>query len=136
MKIGEIAARAGLATSAIRYYEKAGLLKAPSRASGRRVYSEDVMHQLVIIRFAQQTGFTLKEIRLLLHGFPEKTPASTRWRKLAGRKITELEKAARSALAMKATLEKILGCKCQKLEQCAQGLARHVKNGGSTASCC
>lgn len=134
MKIGEIAARAGLATSAIRYYEKAGLLKAPHRASGRRVYSEDVLHELVIIRFAQQTGFTLKEIRLLLHGFPEKTPASTRWRKLAGRKIPELNAAARRALAMKKTLEKLLGCKCQNLDQCTRGLARQLETGN--AACC
>jgi MerR family transcriptional regulator, redox-sensitive transcriptional activator SoxR len=136
MKIGEIAARAGLATSAIRYYEKAGLLKAPGRASGRRVYQEDVLHQLVIIRFAQQTGFTLKEIRLLLHGFPEGTPASTRWRKLAGRKIPELEATAQRARAMKKTLEQMLGCRCQKLEQCARGLARYVEQGGDSAKCC
>jgi MerR family transcriptional regulator, redox-sensitive transcriptional activator SoxR len=136
MRIGEIAARAGLATSAIRYYEKAGLLKPPSRASGRRVYSDDVLYQLVVIRFAQQTGFTLKEIRLLLHGFTEKTAASVRWRKLAGRKIPELDAAARRALAMKKTLEGILGCECQKLEQCARGLARHLESGKIGAKCC
>jgi MerR family transcriptional regulator, redox-sensitive transcriptional activator SoxR len=136
MKIGEIAARAGLATSAIRYYEKAGLLKAPGRASGRRVYSEGVLYQLVVIRFAQQTGFSLKEIRLLLHGFPEKTAASVRWRKLAGRKIPELDAAARKALAMKKTLEAIMSCKCQKLEQCARGLVRHLEKGKGAAACC
>lgn len=136
MRIGEIAARAGLATSAIRYYEKAGLLKPPSRSSGRRVYQEDALHQLVVIAFAQQTGFSLKEIRVLLHGFPESTPASARWRKLAGRKIKELDEAAQKALAMKKTLEKILGCKCQKLEQCARGLARHLDNGGPDKGCC
>jgi len=136
MRIGEIAARARLATSAIRYYEKAGLLEPPSRIGGRRVYSSDVLHQLVIIRFAQQTGFTLKEIRLLLHGFPEKTAASVRWRKLAGRKIPELDAAARRALAMKKTLEGILECKCQKLEQCARGLARHLGPGTVGAKCC
>jgi len=136
MKIGEIAARAGLAPSAIRYYEKVGLLKAPGRASGRRVYQQDVLHQLVIIRFAQQTGFTLKEIRLLLHGFPESTAASTRWRKLAGRKIPELEATALRARAMKKTLEKMLCCKCQKLEQCARGLARYVEKEANGAKRC
>lgn len=130
MKIGEIAARAGLAASAIRYYEKAGLLKAPSRASGRRAYQPDVLHDLVIIRFAQETGFTLKEIRLLLHGFPQGTTASVRWRKMAGRKIRELDEAARKTIAMKQTLEKILGCKCRNLEQCARGLAGYVGSGG------
>ena len=70
MTIGEIAARSGIPASAIRYYEKKGLLGMPARASGRRVYDSGILHPLVIIRFAKETGFTLPEIRLLLRGFP------------------------------------------------------------------
>jgi DNA-binding transcriptional MerR regulator len=84
--IGEVAAKATLATSAIRFYERSGLLKQPMRRNGRRVYSDDVLHPLVIIEFAKETGFTLSEIRLLLHGFSETTPASARWRKWLARK--------------------------------------------------
>ena len=50
--IGEVAAKATIATSAIRYYERSGLLKQPLRKNGRRVYSDDVLHELVIIEFA------------------------------------------------------------------------------------
>src|ERR1700730_19446501 len=89
--IGEVAAKATIATSAIRYYERSGLLKQPLRKNGRRVYSEGVLHQLVIIEFAKETGFTLSEIKLLLHGFPENTPASARWKKMAREKIHELD---------------------------------------------
>ena len=124
MTIGEVAARAGLATSAIRYYEKTRLLKAPARANGRRVYEPEVLSQLVIIRFAKDTGFTLPEIRLLLHGFPQKTTASARWRKLARGKIIELETILATAQAMKKMLESLMSnCRCRTLEQCAQGLA-------------
>jgi MerR family redox-sensitive transcriptional activator SoxR len=63
MTIGEVAERAGVKPSAIRYYEKAGLLTPPARINGRRIYAPQAMHQLVIILFAKNTGFTLKEIR-------------------------------------------------------------------------
>ena len=127
MTIGELAARAGLATSAIRYYEKAGLLQAPPRANGRRIYREDAAHQLVIICFAKATGFTLTEIKLLLHGFPPKTTASARWKKMAHGKLLELETILTKAQAMKRVLESMMSCRCRTLEQCAQGLARSEK---------
>lgn len=130
MTIGEVAARAGIATSAIRFYEKAGLLKSPLRVNGRRIYSESAAHQLVVIRFAKANGFTLPEIRMLLRGFPESTPASVRWKKMARGKITELEASIAKAKAMKEMLESLAAhCHCRTLEQCARGLARHLSGG-------
>lgn len=126
MTIGDVAARAGIAASAIRYYEKAGLLKAPARTNGRRVYQPEVLHQFVIIRFAKDTGFTLPEIRVLLHGFPENTTASARWKKLARGKIIELESTLAKARAMKEMLESVISCcRCRTLEQCARGFANY-----------
>jgi MerR family transcriptional regulator, redox-sensitive transcriptional activator SoxR len=125
--IGEVAAKATLATSAIRYYERTGLLKQPLRKNGRRVYSDDVLHQLVIIEFAKETGFTLSEIRLLLHGFPETTPASARWKTMAREKIDELDASLAKTKAMRDMLEAITSCRCRKLEQCAEGLERNRK---------
>ena len=123
--IGEVAKRAGMAASAIRFYERAGLLAPPDRQSGQRRYQPEVLHQLVVIRFAKETGFTLPEIRLLLRGFPERTPASARWKKLARRKVEELEQIIAKSRAMKATLESVMSCRCSKLAQCAQGFAGH-----------
>jgi MerR family redox-sensitive transcriptional activator SoxR len=130
MTIGEVAAQAGLATSAIRYYERAGLLKPAPRANGRRIYSADVLHPLLIIRFAKETGFTLPEIRFLLHGFPQNTTASARWKKMARGKIVELEAALARTQTMKKMLEAIMCCQCRTLEQCARGFAR------SKGKCC
>lgn len=127
MNIGGVARQAGLATSAIRFYEKAGLLTAPNRVNGRRSFQMEVLHELVIIRFAKDTGFTLPEIKLLLHGFPAKTPASARWKKMARGKIAEMETTIANAQAMKAMLERVTGCRCQKLAQCAEGMARHAE---------
>jgi len=132
--IGEVAAKATIATSAIRYYERSGLLKQPLRKNGRRVYSEGVLHQLVIIEFAKETGFTLSETKLLLHGFPENTPASARWKKMAREKIHELEVALAKTKAMRDMLETMTSCRCRKLEQCAQGLERNRQRWHLSAS--
>jgi len=132
--IGEVAAKATIATSAIRYYEKSGLLKQPLRKNGRRVYSDGVLHQLVIIEFAKETGFTLSEIKLLLHGFPENTPASARWKKMAREKIHELDVALAKTKAMRDMLEAMTSCRCRKLEQCAQGLERNRQRWHLSAS--
>jgi MerR family redox-sensitive transcriptional activator SoxR len=123
--IGEVAAKAALAASAIRYYERTGLLKQPFRKNGRRIYSDEVLHQLIIIEFAKETGFTLSETKLLLHGFPETTPASARWKKMAREKIQELDIALDKTKAMRDMLEAMTSCRCLKLEQCAEGLERN-----------
>ena len=125
MTIGEVAEKAALATSAIRYYERTGLLKLPLRKNGRRVYSDGILHQLVIIEFAKETGFTLSETKLLLHGFPENTPASARWKKMASNKIRELDVALAKTRAMRNMLEAMTSCRCRKLDQCAEGLERN-----------
>jgi DNA-binding transcriptional MerR regulator len=135
MTIGELAARVGIAPSAIRFYEKSGLLKPPLRVNGRRIYSDSAVHQLVIIRFAKDNGFHLPEIQLLLRGFPESTPASVRWKKMARGKIAELEASIAKAKAMKEMLESLAAhCHCRTLEQCARGLARHLAGGRSTCN--
>jgi MerR family transcriptional regulator, redox-sensitive transcriptional activator SoxR len=136
MTIGELAKGAGIAPSAIRFYEKAGLLKAPARVNGRRIYSEGAAHQLVLIRFAKANGFTLPEIRLLLRGFPEATPASVRWKKMARAKIAELKASITKAKAMREMLESLAAhCHCRTLEQCSKGLARHLSGGPSASKC-
>jgi MerR family transcriptional regulator, redox-sensitive transcriptional activator SoxR len=127
MKIGELAALGGLKPSAIRFYEKAGLLPAPARKNGRRVYSSEAVHRLTLIGFAKDTGFSLPEIKLLLHGFPASTTAGARWRKLATAKITQLEHDIAKARAMESMLRSIMKCSCTTIDQCARGLADCLK---------
>ena len=63
MTIGSLARKAGVRPSAVRYYERMGLLPAPLRRSGRRDYDPDAVAQLAVVRFALSTGFTLRETR-------------------------------------------------------------------------
>ena len=121
--IGEVARRAGVRPSALRYYERIGVLPPPGRENGRRRYDEEVLREvldrLAIVRVAQQAGFTIAEIRMLLDGFSEDTPPSERWRVLAREKLSEVEALVERALGMKDLLERGLRCECLRLEDCA-----------------
>ncbi len=122
LSIGEVARRAGVATSTIRYYEKIGLLPPSPRANGRRLYQPDIVSTLQIIRLAQQMGCSIAEIQTLLHGFPEVTPPSKRWQSLAGKKLAELDSIIARAQTMKALMERTLDCQCAALTDCAEGI--------------
>ncbi|MDQ3655198.1 MAG: MerR family transcriptional regulator [Chloroflexota bacterium] len=119
LTIGEVAQRAGLNTSAIRYYERAGLLPTPERVNGQRRYDGDVLTQLAIMRMAQEAGFTIEDIRTLVSGFPEDTPAAVRWREVATRKLPEVEAMIRRLHVMRQVLVESLACNCLTLDACA-----------------
>ena len=117
--IGEVASKAGLRTSAIRYYERVGLLPPADRRNGRRRYDDSVLRRLAVIHLSQQAGFTIAESKTLLDGFELSTPPSRRWRKMAGRKLDEVEERIERAREMKRLLEVLLQCECPTLDDCA-----------------
>ena len=123
MKIGELARRAGLNASAIRYYEKVALLAPPHRAGGQRRYASDALDRVLLIRFASDMGFTLTEIRIFLNGLRDNAPVGPRWRKLAHRKITEVEEIIRRSRRLKSLLEHLLCCQCASLSVCVHRLS-------------
>jgi MerR family transcriptional regulator, redox-sensitive transcriptional activator SoxR len=118
LSIGEVARRTGIRTSALRYYEEAGLLSAPARVSGQRRYDADVIRRVELLRFAQQAGFKLGEIKTLFYGFGAETPLSARWRSLAHKKLRELDELAERIKRMRMALEVSLKCGCVRLEEC------------------
>ena len=111
MKIGELAGRSGLNASAIRYYERRGLLPAPHRAGGQRRYSADALDRVLLIRFASEMGFTLSEIKVFLNGLRDDAPVGPRWKKLAHRKIQEVEESIQRSRRLKSLLEHLLHCR-------------------------
>lgn len=118
LSIGEVATRTGVRASALRYYEDAGILPRPARISGRRRYDAEIIRRIDVLRFAQQAGFTLEEIRTLFHGFESGTPLSARWQKLARAKITELDAMSRRIRRMRRALHLGLECGCIRIEDC------------------
>ncbi len=120
LTIGEVARRAGVRASALRYYESVGLLEAPRRRAGRRAYNGAVLDMLRVVRLAQGAGFTLAEIRRLLHGFDQSTPASKRWRMLAERKLRDVTALVERAQRMQRLLGDLLSCECSELADCVR----------------
>ena len=119
LSIGDAARRAGVRTSALRYYEAAGILPAPARSGGRRWYDEAAMQRIDMLKFAQQAGFTLKEIKLLFDSFGSEAPLSARWQTLARRKLAELDAMAARVEQMRQMLELGLKCGCIRIEDCS-----------------
>jgi len=120
MRIGEIARRAGLRPSAIRFFEKAGILPSALRKSGQRSFSAETEFYLGLIGVARQAGFSIAEIRTLFQGFREGTSASARWQRLARRKHRELGLMAGKLKSMQALLKKAMRCKCMRLADCGR----------------
>jgi MerR family redox-sensitive transcriptional activator SoxR len=134
MKIGELAVRASLNASAIRYYEQCGLLTPPQRVGGQRRYPMDALDRVLLIRFATDMGFTLSEIKLFLSGLRDNTPVGLRWKKLAARKLSEVEQNIAHSLKLKVLLQGLCRCHCASLQQCvrALGLSQNLRSLAKT----
>jgi DNA-binding transcriptional MerR regulator len=116
LAIGEVAERAGMSASRIRYYETRGLLPVPERAAGKRRYTEDVFRRLAIIDSAQRVGFTLEEIRDLLGSRDQ--PAHERLRQLALLKLPELDGLIARATSVRRVLKICSRCNCESIDVC------------------
>ena len=117
MTIGEVAKQAGMNASAIRFYEKAGLLPRVARTGGQRRYGETILPRLALLDWAKGCGFTLAEIRELF-GKSGEAPLSHRMQKLCGKKLEELEALAQRITVMRDLLERAQKCRCIDVEEC------------------
>ena len=122
LPIGEVARRAGIASSAIRYYESVGLIPRADRRGGRRVYDPKILERLSLIHLAKGAGFTVAEIQRLLRGFDRRTPPGERWRALAERKLQELDRRIAEAQRMKGLLRVVTRCQCPTFDDCARAI--------------
>jgi len=123
LTISEVARQVGLQPSAIRYYERIGILLPAQRTGGQRRYDTTVLHRLAVIQRARQTGFSLDEIRELFFGFRDAAPASQRWQKLSRRKLAELEELTEQIKTMRHLLQRMMDCcRCDTLDQCGRGI--------------
>ena len=118
LTIGQVAARAGLRTSHIRYYEEIGVLPEAERRSGQRRYGEDVLHRLGIVDVAQRAGLSLEEIRDLTGPQANGHDAGERIRALAERKLPDIEALIERAQAVKRWLQIASACDCATVDVC------------------
>ena len=119
MTIGEVSERAAVAPSALRYYEREGLISASRSDGGQRRYPRETLRRIAFIRAAQRVGLTLDEIRSALSTMPDgRTPTSADWKRLSrswrpllDRRIAELER-------VRDKLDSCIGCGCLTLRVC------------------
>jgi MerR family redox-sensitive transcriptional activator SoxR len=117
LTIGEVAAAVGLNTSAVRYYERRGVMPRPRRESGQRRYGADAIARLRTIRAAQDVGLSLDEITQLLAGAEDGTGAEV-LRQLAERRLPDVDALITRARKMKEWLELAADCRCASLDVC------------------
>jgi MerR family transcriptional regulator, redox-sensitive transcriptional activator SoxR len=135
LSIGEVARQVGLKTSAIRFYEKRGVLPEPERRSGQRHYTDDTVRRLRVLDIAKRAGFSLDEAKVLLDS--ANAGAHEPVRQLAARKLPEVDALIAQAQAVRAWLTTATGCKCDTLDVCGlfdeDAMAQSVASGEPVA---
>ena len=119
LAIGQLAQRAGVAASALRFYEDEGLIQGQRSAGGQRRYAKDVLRRVAFIRVAQGVGLSLGEIREALASLPQqRTPTQADWTRLS-RGWQPLLQARIDALSqLRDQLDACIGCGCLSLKKC------------------
>jgi MerR family redox-sensitive transcriptional activator SoxR len=120
LTIGEIAARSGFATSAIRFYDREGLVAAERTAGNQRRYPRSVLRRLAFIRAAQNIGIPLSEIRDALAELPDtRNPTKADWARLSRHWRARLDAQIDGLVALRDDLDSCIGCGCLSLQRCA-----------------
>lgn len=120
LTIGALAARTGLAVSAIRYYEAQGLIKPWRNTGGQRRFARADLRRLSFVMIAQQLGHSLPEIRALLSALPHnRTPTKADWTRLSSGFRDTLEARIEALKQLRDNLDGCIGCGCLSLEACA-----------------
>ncbi|SEO89259.1 redox-sensitive transcriptional activator SoxR [Aquisalimonas asiatica] len=119
LTVGEVARRAGLQTSALRFYESRGLIRSTRNASGHRRYARDTLRRVAVIKAAQRIGIPLDEIADALSTLPEgRTPTASDWRQLSDAWRAQLDERIDKLCKLRDQLDDCIGCGCLSLESC------------------
>jgi MerR family transcriptional regulator, redox-sensitive transcriptional activator SoxR len=119
LTIGELARRAGVAASALRYYEQLGLIFAQRTTCGQRRYARATLRRVAFIRAAQTVGLSLGEVRTALARLPdERTPNKTDWNKVSAAWIRRVDERISELQRLRHTLNGCVGCGCLSLRTC------------------
>jgi MerR family redox-sensitive transcriptional activator SoxR len=119
LSIGEVAERAGVSTSALRFYERHGLLAAHRTEAGHRRYPREVLRRIAFIRVAQRVGLSLSEIAEALDSLPDsRTPNQRDWARLSGRWRARLNEQMALLQGLRDQLTSCIGCGCLSFTGC------------------
>ncbi|WP_371496330.1 redox-sensitive transcriptional activator SoxR [Kitasatospora sp. NBC_00374] len=145
LTIGQLAERSGLATSALRYYERMGLIHSERTTGNQRRFARSTLRRVAFVRAAQQVGLSLDEVRAALDRLPvDRAPSHEEWNGVARTWQTRIERQIEELELMKRKLTGCIGCGCLSLTRCglynaddragrAGAGARYLRTGDPTA---
>ena len=120
LTVGAVAERSGFAPSALRYYERLGLIHAGRTSGGQRRYQRNVLRRLAFIRAARNIGLTLDEVATALGTLPDgRTPTRADWSRLSRSWRSRLDDQIAGLVALRDGLDSCIGCGCLSLRRCA-----------------
>lgn len=133
LTIGDVSARSGVTASALRFYERRGLIRSTRSAGNQRLYHREMLRRISIIRVAQTLGLTLKEISEAMDELPDqRTPTKRDWEQLSKKWQRQLDERIAQMQRMRDKLSRCIGCGCLSLRSCAlHNREDHIASDGS-----
>ena len=119
LTVGELAARSGVAVSAIHFYETKGLIKSWRTPGNQRRYPREMLRRVAVIRIAQRVGIPLSDVREALLSLPRgRTPTAKDWGRLSARWRADLDERIARLTQLRDELTNCIGCGCLSLDSC------------------
>jgi MerR family redox-sensitive transcriptional activator SoxR len=119
LSVGEVARRAGVAVSALHFYETRGLIRSDRTGGNQRRYSRDALRRIAVIRIAQEVGVPLAGIAAALDSLPEgRTPTRDDWAKLSTAWRDDLDRRIEQLTKLRDGLTDCIGCGCMSIDKC------------------
>lgn len=119
LSIGQVEKRSGVAASALRFYEKKGLIQSTRNAGGQRRYFREVLRRIAVIKTAQRLGMPLEDIAAAFAALPQqRTPTAEDWQALSSRWQQQLDERIKRLTLLRDQLDDCIGCGCLSLKAC------------------
>ena len=132
--VSEVSRRSGFAASALRFYEREGLIEATRTSGGQRRYRRSTLRRLAFIRAASNVGLTLDEVRAELGRLPSgRTPTRADWQRITRHWRSRLDEQIAALERLRDGLDSCIGCGCLSLKRCAISNPRDVAGGSADA---
>jgi MerR family redox-sensitive transcriptional activator SoxR len=129
LTVSEVSERSGFAPSALRFYERNGLISATRTSGNQRRFERSVLRRLAFIRAARNVGLSLDEVKAALALLPGgRTPTRSDWARLSRDWRSRLDDQIAGLVALRDGLESCIGCGCLSLKRCA------ISNPGDVAA--
>ncbi|SEN08576.1 MerR family transcriptional regulator, redox-sensitive transcriptional activator SoxR [Pseudomonas sp. ok272] len=119
LTVGQLAARSGVAVTALHFYESKGLIKSNRNPGNQRRYPREVLRRVALIKVAQRLGIPLAEIGQALKSLPDhRAPTAADWKQLSAQWSNDLDERIKQLTLLRDKLNGCIGCGCLSMEAC------------------